>query len=571
MLRGAGERFGSWPLAAALACLAVFSARLAATRVYQVDECYSVAMARLVASGREAEFQTDPSAFSVALSSLSPRAERSRDLFSRARAAMLALFWLNLVLLAACTGERLASRRGLAALLAAATLAPLWDYGFEIRHDNVLLTGLLLTWYLLRVRPAGRRSYFAAGALAAGLLFVAFKAFAYALPLSAAFLAFPPPGHRAPRPALIASWAAGAAAALAAARWGYGALGLWPVYLAELVRMSAAAAGVRRMPPWEALWRFLVEAPLLLVLVVAAASLVARDARRRAATRGWDGGVPEAALVAGACAVLLVNPTPYAYNLLFVVPFAFLLVHRCADRLAEEHRTFVRALPLGGAFVLLAHGVPFAAAACWEAAWSNARQVELMDQAEALADSREPVLDGVGLVPTRPSVSDRWLLDTLNIGGFRDGSGPRMRDLLARNPAAVIIPNYRTDWLPAEDRAFIASRYVPLSDDFWVPGAVLPPGGGDFEAILAGRYRISALADSGLAEDGAGSAESGAIQGATLDGERFSGGVVALTAGRHRLRTGVGGRLAAVWTGPRLDRPPRLAWADRRRLFVDWY
>ncbi len=104
---------------------------------------------------------------------------------------MVTIFWLNLALIALATGERLLSRRGLVALLAAATLAPLWDYGFEIRHDNLLLTGLLLTWCVVRVRPKGPPSYLVAGALAVAMQFTAYKAFVYVIPISLAILVFP--------------------------------------------------------------------------------------------------------------------------------------------------------------------------------------------------------------------------------------------------------------------------------------------------------------------------------------------------------------------------------------------
>ena len=172
-------------------------------------------------------------------------------------------------------------------------------------------------------------------------------------------------------------------------------------------------------------------------------------------------------------------------------------------------------------------------------------------------------------MPTRPRVAYPWLLDTLNIRGFWDGSGPRMRDLLARNPAAVFIPNYRTDWLPAEDHDFIARRYVSLSDDLWVLGSILPRGGGGFEVARSGRYRISIPADSGLA--GAPPEDCAPDPDLRLDGERLKPGAVALTAGFHRLRADSACQPAMVWVGPRLERPPRPAWREHRRLFIDWY
>src|SRR5262249_28866552 len=112
---------------------------------------------------------------------------------------------------------------------------------------------------------------------------------------------------------------------------------------------------------------------------------------------------------------------------------------------------------------------------------------------------KDRVYDAVGMVPTRRSIDFHWFLHSLNIQQFVNGPGPRVREMLAARPAAVFIPNYRTDWLPKEDHDFIAKRYVAISDDFWVLGKVLPAGGGSFEIVHPGRYRVSSLAGSDLA------------------------------------------------------------------------
>src|SRR5262249_39687389 len=131
-----------------------FSHQLAGIRIYQVDECQNVFVARLLATGEAQNFFTSISLFLVPLGWLGKGAANSVDLVLTARFFSLELFWLNTVLLAVATGEKLFSRRGLVAFFLAATLAPVWDYGFEIRHDNLLLTGLLLLWCVVRVRPA---------------------------------------------------------------------------------------------------------------------------------------------------------------------------------------------------------------------------------------------------------------------------------------------------------------------------------------------------------------------------------------------------------------------------------
>src|SRR6516225_6305990 len=230
-----------WALLAGLVFLVSFSILLAATRIYQVDECQYIYMARVLCANQGSTFFTDASGFTLPLSWLDGLNPQSIAVFTRARFVMVGILWLNLVLSALCTGEKLLSRGGLIALLAAATLAPLWDYGFEIRHDNVLLTGLLLMWFVLRVRPRGLQSYFIAGAIAVGLQFFAFKAFAYTAPLSMACLVFPPPAHKLARWKLVLAWLAGAIVSFLAARLLYGCMGLWEVYLRDLHGISGAS------------------------------------------------------------------------------------------------------------------------------------------------------------------------------------------------------------------------------------------------------------------------------------------------------------------------------------------
>src|SRR5262245_46623447 len=163
-----------WAAAALVTISALFlvSSRLAENRIYQTDECQNVYVAQLLSSGRAASSFTAVTLYLAPLAWIGHGVASSEELFAGARYFALAIFWLHVALLAVAAAERLWSPRGLAALVGAATLAPLWDYGFEIRHDNLLLTGLLLMWCALRVFPRGVPSFVAAGALAVALEFV---------------------------------------------------------------------------------------------------------------------------------------------------------------------------------------------------------------------------------------------------------------------------------------------------------------------------------------------------------------------------------------------------------------
>src|ERR1043166_8018524 len=532
---------------------------LAATRIYQVDECQNVFVARILATGEAKNYFTAITLFLAPLVWLARDATQSADLFASARLVSLLIFWLNLMLIALATGERLMSRRWLIAFVGAATLAPLWDYGFEIRHDNLLLTGLLLTWCVVRVRPAGLPAYLAAGAIAVALQFTAFKAFVYTIPITIAILAFPPPGKSARRWKLALAWSSGALGIFLVVRFAYGAAGIWEVYRSGFKLVLAASTGEGRFGPWTTLGRLLGQTPLLLAMVTAALVAVVVDLRRRGKIAlTWDGSLPEVLLLFIAFSALVINPTPFPYNLVNLVPFAYLVAYRYAVTFASEvwQRPVLR--PMIFTLLLFAHFTPFFIATRRHLDWPNHRQGTLMRLAEELTNpATDPVYDGIGMVPTRRSIHFNWYLHSFNIRSFRKGPGPRVRDMLAARPAAVIIQSYRTSWLPDEDHDFIRGRYVPLADDFWVLGKFLPPGGGEFEIYHPGRYHVAPKAESNLAGtyddtlkamfEARGKAPVALDFVATLDGLPLTNRTAELTVGTHRLETASDCTPTVVW------------------------
>src|SRR5262249_50276799 len=218
------------------------------------------------------------------------------------------------------------------ALAGAATLAPVWDYGFEVRHDNIVLTGMLLIWYLYRARPMGAPAYALAGGIAMATLFVAVKSLVYVLPLSLFILAFPPPSCRLPRWQLAVAWAGGALVVGVAIRLCYGSGGSWDLYLHTfngITKYSTGAGGSSRFWPWFALERLLTQTPFLLALTVPALiGTVLTLWKRGRAALAWHGYFPETFLLGIALAGLFANPTPFPYNLLHVAPYAFILSFR---------------------------------------------------------------------------------------------------------------------------------------------------------------------------------------------------------------------------------------------------
>jgi hypothetical protein len=577
------KRVGIALLLAALAVLVWFSARLAATRIYQVDECQNLYMARILATGQASQFFTTASLFLIGpLSWISRSAEQSAEAFAAARLLFLGIFWLNLLLLASIASGRLCSIRGLGTLVAASTLAPLWDYGFEVRHDNLILTSILLIWWTIRAKPMGALSYMFAGGVAVAALFIAVKALVYVIPLSFVILVFPSPAHRRSRWQLGLAWLAGALLATGIIRLCYWTGGKWELYLSVfhgVTKYSASGAGGNaRFWPWGTLSRLLGQTPLVLAMTTAACFAVAAELWRRGrAGLNWDGILPEVLLLAVAFGGLMANPTPYPYNVLHVAPYAFLLASRYGTVIWKQVQDSPRLWPFTASVIIFAHLAPFGYAVQRHLNYSNSRQTILMSLAENLTDAaKDPVYDGIGLVPTRPTIHFQWYLHSLNLQLVKE-PGHRVRDMLGARPAAVFIPSYRTDWLSEEDHAFVRERYVAVADDFRVLGKVLPAGGGTFEIFHPGRYRISSFQGSDLAAEGSGS--SGRIPAlsdeasftVTLDGAPVSSLPVELTVGIHRIESKSDCQPAVVWVGPKRDRIGPLRQSDHRSLFVNWY
>ena len=161
-------------------------------------------------------------------------------------------------------------------------------------------------------------------------------------------------------------------------------------------------------------------------------------------------------------------------------------------------------------------------------------------------------------------------------------SALHLRDKLAARPPAVLIRSYRTDLLSDEDHEFIRDWYVPLADDFWVLGKMLPAGGGEFEIRHPGRYHVAPREVSNLDGtyddslkalfEGRGKAAVEPDFVATLDGVKLTNRTtVELTVGTHRLETTSACTPTVVWAGPRLKQPPQIGEGSHRELFVNWY
>ena len=548
----------------ALLSLVLLSFFLAWNRIIQVDEAQNVMMARIIAFGRTSDFMASaPLMLLGPLVWMARGADSSADLFHHIRLLFACLMWLNLALMVKATGTRLRSREGLVLLLIGATIEPLWDYGFEIRHDNLLLTGVLGLWLILR--PLSRRLPWAnlfAGIVAALMQFVAFKAFLFYIPIIAYTLALSSSlGQPKSRARRLAELLAGLILGLTLGWLAHFLSGTWPLFIKGFIEGARySASGVERFAPWDTLHRLLVQVPLLVggVIAVLVTPLISNW------NRGWEGRwqlfqsehAPEWGFAVISIVAFLANPTPFPYNLILMVPVLFILLVRHRHPVVKVIRDSTQGWLLWP-LLCSAHLLPWLTSTPRHLDFSNLRQLQVATLAENLTDpNRHRIFDGSGLVPTRDPIGYRWLVHTFTIGSLSDGTWPSIRSELAKHEVPVILPNYRISWLPKEDQHFISSHYIALAQDFMVLGASMEKGGGSWTALAPGNYFL-------IAEG----------QGDPLiriDGQPAQPGPLRIERGNHHFQFSNQHRITFVWSGPRGERPPTLGYT-RQPLFVNWY
>jgi hypothetical protein len=528
------------------------SVHLASTRIFQVDELQNIFTARMIATHAPEDHILSAPLFVVwPLSTIAEAQESAAEILFLSRLVFIPIFWANLCLIVLAAGIRLRTLRGLGCLVVAGAIAPLWDYGFEVRHDNVLTLLLLVSFYLARIEATKRPlALVLAGATCAVAQYIAFKAAAYWAPLILiAVINKSIKLHTATKIGLLLAGLA--CGAIAGATFHF-IFGTWQIFAADTRSLGAGVGGFEGFSALPTLVRVPTQAPLFFAaLTVTVVSLLTREGRRRLRLDD-DGVLPELLWASAGLAALAVNPTPFPYNLVLTVPQAAVLVARVASRA----RVPSPAESGVAAAAAVAHLVTWASVTARHLDHTNERQLELAELAEALTSPTEHrVLDGAGLVLTRLPPGPRWLVHMATLPRFRDGTFPSFASQLASSATPVILINYRILSLPQQDLNFISRHYTPLADDLWVLGHTQSTETGSFRALAKGNYFI----------------ESNDASPILMDGEPVARGPLHLTSGNHEFRIAPGTSVRVYWLGPSLPGPLRVRPGDPTTLFTNWY
>ncbi|MEI9951048.1 MAG: hypothetical protein WDO74_19245 [Pseudomonadota bacterium] len=451
--------------------------------------------------------------------------------------------WLELTLLLALCWSISRVQRTLPSALGrafvfwgAVSFGPLWRHGFELRHDIfVAFMIVLLAWAAERAR-LGQLSFWVAGATGLGVLVAqanSSKAFTIWLPGWACCALLARAKERrlfAPLLRFLPGMFLGATLIAVV----FGAAGMLGEFWQQLRQFTSFSSA----PPYRlsalpllsfAVSRAPVHAGFVLIGLL---TVVLRALKRKALDDAW---VPLGAL-ALSCLSILLNPTPFPYNLTWLTP-AWLLM--AALGLAQCLALLARArngATLAALFAACAGALSlFCFWNCeqdpyyrkhWDA------QLRVIESAEALTSPSDPVLDLCGLVVSRPPVAKDWIVHSLYMPAYHAGRRESVHQIIERVWPPVAITVYRWSFLDRPDWLALRRNYVRFSDDVWTLGQTLGPSSTRFEVHRAGRYQARANGDAG-----------------TLDGRAIRGGdVLWLERGEHALVTRTGYTLA--WIGP---------------------
>ncbi|HYQ00225.1 MAG TPA: hypothetical protein VER96_16225 [Polyangiaceae bacterium] len=426
-----------------------------------------------------------------------------------------------------------------AAFLGAVSFGPLWRHGFEVRHDIfVAYLVVLLAWAGERARR-GRLDVWAASACGFGVIIAqanSSKAFTIALPAMALCALFAARGQRPwPKRVLLAGlrFVPGIVAGCAVVVLAFATTGMLREYGQQLRHFTSFSSS----PPYRlsalplltfSVERAPVHAGFALVGVLAA---LKRVFTRCPLDEAW---VPLVACALCGFSILL-NPTPFPYNLTWLSPawlllaaFGFGQALRFSARI--QRGTLALACAAGALslfFFWRCEQDPY-----YRKQWDG--QLRVVSAAEALTGPDDPVLDLCGLVITRPPVAKDWIVHSLYMPAYHAGERETVRGIMQRVWPPVAVTVYRWSFLERSDWLAFRRNYLRFSDDVWVLGRVLGPNSGSIEIPRAGRYRVNGDGDD---------------DGGTIDGQALhDGDVLWLGRGPHEVVTQTAYTL--TWNGP---------------------
>lgn len=480
-----------------LALFVIAGGWLAAHRIFQVDEVQTMHMAWLLSQADAGSYSNSIEMYMIPLSFLSRCFQDPFAYMVACRFIFFALFAASCVILARGVSNR-SRPRFFGALLLLGTTPILWDYGFEVRHDNVVILGLsILICVLINRRPGKTVGYLAVSSALGGILFLSsYKSVVLWGPILGYLALLSVIRDRVSILRVIAAVATGIVSAAILALAGHLLLGSLPLYL----KVSRSFFGTIRTGPirffnWDYLRQFIYVHPWLIALsvlfLILKAGRVVRGLFSGVAFRQNDPQAKRYMLLLLGPVFLALNPTPFPYNYMYVAVLVFPAVFHLTDQALTRSivRRWIIILTL-----LLFQFAPGLIQTLRHFYYSNDTQRKITTFVNTFTEPEDCLFDGAGLAMFRKGPGEMWYLHSLNKAGYLAGDILNVRDMLACNPCPVLVKSYKWDFMLPDDFAFIRSRYVPFHQVIWILGCGIhpeAPGEYPFEIHRNGYYAVT--------------------------------------------------------------------------------
>ena len=557
-----GER--RWLPLVFLSVLLVAGGWLAVNRIFQVDEVQTMHMAWLLAQPDANQYFNSAEAYLLPLALLSRAFQDPLAYIVACRLIFYAVFLASGCLLARGVAGR-SRTKFYGALCLLGTMPVLWDFGFEVRHDNVVILGLVLMMRMLFAdhTESEGRSLFWGGCLGGVLFLSSFKSIVLWAPILVMLALSRVIGRRVSLTRAMGAVAGGLVTATIVVfliHFLAGSLALY-VKSARGFFMSVGGEGIRFFD-WTYLWRFARHQPWLLCM---SAVFLVVEGRWifGAGFVGREGGRPDTRakefilLILGPI-FLALNPAPFPYNYLYIVVLAFPAVFHMTTKLFD----IIPVKPaLLLAVIIVIQGLSAVPQMIRHFSYTNGSQRRAIAYLNAYTDREDRVFDGAGLAMFRKGPGEMWYLHSLNKAGYRAGIFPSVRNMLTQNRCPILLQSYKWDFMQSEDLEFIKSHYVPFRMAVWILGSRIPiyePGASDFNIFYDGFYLFCTWNMEPVSE-------------ISVDGTPVNPQAVFLRKGEHRLKAEKSaGAVFALWVKNGRFLPPQVPELTLP-LYVNWY
>ena len=486
-----------WPYAVLIVLLLGGGLWLATHRIFQVDEVQNMHMSWLLTQRDSDNYYNSAEVYMIPLALVSRLCQTPVAFFITSRIIFFVLFAASLFVTAFALSEH--NKFHFAGALFILLSAPIfWDYGFEVRHDNIVILGMsLMILMLFRAAKGSLKQRMFWGGLTGGfLLLSSLKSVVLWAPVLGYMIAVQARHDRRAFSRAIAASLAGFGVSLAIAFSAHGLQGSLLIYIKGIGDFARTlATGQIRFFDWNYLWRFMTGHPLITLssaaFLLTCSGPVAQRWARGDAFRDDDRRAKELLLLLLGIAFLAVNPTPFPYNYLYIALLASPAAFHLMARALEHPRSAVSILALG---VIAAQGVIWATQTSRHLSYRNDGQNKIVEFLNDYTDQKDCVFDGVGLAIYRRGPERVWYLHSLSQPRYLAGDIPSVRDVLTSSVCPVLIESYKWQYMLPEDLAFIRSRYISHGRFIWILGGKVhagSPGSYAFDIHKDGFYLVS--------------------------------------------------------------------------------